>query len=76
MKLVEFCKEGKHVEAMDELYHPDIVSVEAGEGPVDLEALAVDGLVPGGASERSSLREAMRREPRHWRLKRLISISA
>ena len=25
----------------------DIVSIEAGEGPVDLEALAVDGLVPG-----------------------------
>jgi SnoaL-like domain len=32
-KLVEFCKEGKHVEAIDELYHPDIVSVEAGAGP-------------------------------------------
>ena len=25
----------------------DIVSIEAGKGPVDLEALAVDGLVPG-----------------------------
>ena len=27
----------------------DIVSIEAGEGPVDLEALVVDGLVPGAA---------------------------
>jgi ketosteroid isomerase-like protein len=32
-KLVEFCKEGKHIEAMDELYHPDIVSIEAGAPP-------------------------------------------
>jgi ketosteroid isomerase-like protein len=32
-KLVEFCKEGKHVEAIDALYHPDIVSVEAGAPP-------------------------------------------
>jgi ketosteroid isomerase-like protein len=32
-KLVEFCKEGKNAEAMDELYHPEIVSVEAGAPP-------------------------------------------
>ena len=27
----------------------DVVSVEAGEGPVDLEALVMDGLIPGAA---------------------------
>jgi ketosteroid isomerase-like protein len=32
-KLVELCKEGKHMEAMDELYSPHIVSVEAGAPP-------------------------------------------
>jgi ketosteroid isomerase-like protein len=32
-KLVEFCKEGKNKEAMDALYSPDIVSVEAGAPP-------------------------------------------
>jgi ketosteroid isomerase-like protein len=32
-KLVEFCREGKHEEAMDALYSPHIVSVEAGSGP-------------------------------------------
>jgi ketosteroid isomerase-like protein len=32
-KLVEMCKEGKHMEAMDELYSPHIVSVEAGAPP-------------------------------------------
>jgi ketosteroid isomerase-like protein len=32
-KLVELCKQGKNVEAMDTLYSPDIVSVEAGSGP-------------------------------------------
>jgi ketosteroid isomerase-like protein len=32
-KLVEFCKEGKHVEAIDALYSPEIVSVEAGAPP-------------------------------------------
>ena len=32
-KLVALCKEGKHMEAMDELYSPHIVSVEAGAPP-------------------------------------------
>jgi len=32
-KLVEFCKEGKHIEAIDALYSPTIVSVEAGAPP-------------------------------------------
>jgi ketosteroid isomerase-like protein len=32
-KLVEFCKEGKNEAAMDALYHPNIVSVEAGAPP-------------------------------------------
>jgi len=32
-KLVELCKEGKMTEAMDTLYSPDIVSVEAGAPP-------------------------------------------
>jgi hypothetical protein len=32
-KLVEFCKEGKHVEAIDALYSQEIVSVEAGAPP-------------------------------------------
>jgi ketosteroid isomerase-like protein len=32
-KLVELCKEGKHMEAIDELYSPTIVSVEAGAPP-------------------------------------------
>ena len=32
-RLVELCKEGKHAEAMDELYSPHIVSVEAGAPP-------------------------------------------
>ena len=27
----------------------DIVGIQAGEGPVDLEALVIDGLVPGAA---------------------------
>ena len=32
-KLVEFCKEGKNKQAMEELYSPHIVSVEAGAPP-------------------------------------------
>ncbi len=32
-KLVELCKEGKYGEAIDGLYSPDIVSVEAGAPP-------------------------------------------
>ena len=32
-KLVEFCKEGRHAEAIDALYSPHIVSVEAGAPP-------------------------------------------
>jgi ketosteroid isomerase-like protein len=32
-KLVELCREGKHMEAIDELYSPNIVSVEAGAPP-------------------------------------------
>jgi ketosteroid isomerase-like protein len=32
-KLVEFCQEGKHREAVDALYSPHIVSVEAGVPP-------------------------------------------
>jgi ketosteroid isomerase-like protein len=32
-KLVELCKQSKHLEAMDTLYSPDIVSIEAGGPP-------------------------------------------
>jgi ketosteroid isomerase-like protein len=32
-KLVELCREGKNKEAIDELYHPGIVSIEAGAPP-------------------------------------------
>jgi ketosteroid isomerase-like protein len=32
-KLVELCKEGKHMEAIEALYSPEIVSVEAGAPP-------------------------------------------
>jgi ketosteroid isomerase-like protein len=32
-KLVELCREGKHAEAIDQLYSPHIVSVEAGAPP-------------------------------------------
>lgn len=32
-RLVELCKQGKNDEAMKELYHPEIVSVEAGAPP-------------------------------------------
>jgi ketosteroid isomerase-like protein len=32
-KLVDFCKEGKHMEAIDALYSTNIVSVEAGAPP-------------------------------------------
>ncbi|HEV1288155.1 MAG TPA: nuclear transport factor 2 family protein [Bryobacteraceae bacterium] len=32
-KLVELCREGKHMEAINELYSPHIVSVEAGAPP-------------------------------------------
>jgi hypothetical protein len=32
-KLVEMCKEGKHMECIDALYSPNIVSVEAGAPP-------------------------------------------
>jgi ketosteroid isomerase-like protein len=32
-KLVALCKEGKHIEAIDALYSPDIVSIEAGAPP-------------------------------------------
>ena len=32
-KLVELCREGKFKEAVESLYSPDIVSVEAGAGP-------------------------------------------
>jgi ketosteroid isomerase-like protein len=34
-KLVELCKQGKNDEAMETLYAPDIVSVEAGAPPGD-----------------------------------------
>jgi ketosteroid isomerase-like protein len=42
-KLVELCKQGKNDEAMDTLYSPDIVSVEAGSGgnmPAKMEGIA------------------------------------
>jgi ketosteroid isomerase-like protein len=42
-KLVELCKQGKNVEAMDTLYSPDIVSVEAGSSgnmPAKMEGIA------------------------------------
>lgn len=32
-KLVKLCLEGKNMEAVETLYSPDIVSVEAGSGP-------------------------------------------
>src|SRR5260370_12942581 len=32
-KLVELCKEGKNMDAINSLYHPNIVSVEAGAPP-------------------------------------------
>jgi hypothetical protein len=32
-KLVELCREDKHFEAMELLYHPQIVSIEAASGP-------------------------------------------
>src|ERR1700722_12633182 len=32
-KLVEMCKEGKMAEAIDALYHPDLLSIEAGAPP-------------------------------------------
>ena len=32
-KLAEFCKQGKHLEAIEALYAPNIVSVEAMAGP-------------------------------------------
>jgi ketosteroid isomerase-like protein len=32
-KLVDMCREGKHMEAIEELYSPNIVSVEAGAPP-------------------------------------------
>ena len=34
-KLVELCKQGKNEEAVEALYSPDIVSVEAGAPPGD-----------------------------------------
>jgi hypothetical protein len=42
-KLVEYCKQAKHVEAMDALYSPNIVSVEAGSSgnvPAKMEGIA------------------------------------
>ena len=42
-RLVELCKQGKNDEAMDTLYSPDIVSVEAGGGgnmPAKMEGIA------------------------------------
>ena len=42
-KLVELCKQGKNDEAMDTLYSPNIVSVEAGSGgnmPAKMEGIA------------------------------------
>src|SRR5947209_2295302 len=32
-RLVELCRQGKHVEAVNTLYSPTIVSIEAGAGP-------------------------------------------
>lgn len=32
-RLVALCREGRNLEALDTLYHPDAVSVEAGETP-------------------------------------------
>jgi hypothetical protein len=51
-KLVEFCKEGKNHEAMETLYSPDIVSVEAG--------------APPGGSPRSEGMEAIRGKAAWW----------
>ena len=32
-QLVDLCKQGKHMEAIDTLYSPNIVSIEAGGPP-------------------------------------------
>ena len=37
-RLVELCNQGKHREATDELYDPNIVSVEAGSPSPDMSA--------------------------------------
>lgn len=46
-KLVELCKQGKNVEAMQTLYSPDIVSVEAMDGP-SREARGLDAVLGKG----------------------------
>jgi ketosteroid isomerase-like protein len=51
-KLVALCNEGKNAEAMEELYHPDIVSIEAG--------------APGGQSPRVDGMAAVRAKSEWW----------
>ena len=46
-KLVELCKQGKNVEAMQTLYSPDIVSVEAMDGP-SRESRGIDAVLAKG----------------------------
>jgi ketosteroid isomerase-like protein len=51
-KLVDLCKEGKHMEAIEALYSPNIVSVEAG--------------APPGGSPRSEGIEAIKGKGEWW----------
>jgi hypothetical protein len=45
-KLVELCKQGKNVEAMQTLYSPDILSVEAADNPAGArETRGLDGVL-------------------------------
>jgi hypothetical protein len=48
-KLVELCKQGKNEEAMETLYSPDIVSVEAAEMPgMPREIRGIQGVAAKG----------------------------
>ena len=43
-KLVELCKAGKHLEAMDKLYSPKIVSIEAMASPTGQMPQRIEGI--------------------------------
>jgi ketosteroid isomerase-like protein len=48
-KLVELCNHGKNVEAMQTLYSPDIVSIEAADNPAGArETRGFDGVLAKG----------------------------
>ena len=51
-KLVELCRQGKNDEAINTLYSPDIVSVEAGSGSPDMPARMEGIAAVRGKSER------------------------